>query len=355
MPRGAPYVCALVALVVLPAVVHAAAVRDHLYGVKALSASEAWAVGNFGAIYHTTNGGTSWDQKDSTTKLPLFSIDFADARQGWAVGKSAMIVHTADGGATWKAQKSPLPADKHLFKVDAVDAKTVWAVGDWGTVVVTHDGGEHWDDRSLGTFTVQVEQTAGRNAATVTDDIILYDIAFPDAQHGYIVGEFGTVLATSDGGSTWWRRDTGTDKTLFGINFTDADHGWAVGIDGLILRTSDAGRTWTIQRGEAQVEALDDVGFLAMIKNPGLYAVKVEGKRGIVVGDVGVLLTSTDGGETWDRLELPEKDRLVWMRDVSLVPGSGGFAVGANGFSAVVDQTDIRLPDGEKAHATGTH
>ena len=92
-----------------------------------------------------------------------------------------------------------------------------------------------------------------------------------------------------------------------------------------------------------------------MIKNPGLYAVKVEGDRGIVVGDTGVLLTSTDGGETWGRLELPEKDRLVWMRDVSLVPGSGGFAVGANGFSAQVDRNEVRLPGGEKAHATGTH
>jgi len=28
-------------------------VKDNLYGVKALGPSEAWAVGNFGSIYHT--------------------------------------------------------------------------------------------------------------------------------------------------------------------------------------------------------------------------------------------------------------------------------------------------------------
>jgi photosystem II stability/assembly factor-like uncharacterized protein len=79
-----------------------------------------------------------------------------------------------------------------------------------------------------------------------------------------------------------------------------------------------------------------------------MYTVRVEGDHGIVVGDVGMILTSQDGGRTWDRRELPNEDRLVWVRDVSLAPGSGGFAVGAAGFDARVDQADVVLPDGRR-------
>jgi photosystem II stability/assembly factor-like uncharacterized protein len=323
-PRRAGAQLALALL--LPAIVGAAVVKDNLYGVKALSPTDAWAVGNFGSIYRTTDGGQTWESHESGTRNPLFGIDFADADNGWAVGKSSLILHTADGGRTWKPQKSAISSEKHLFRVKAVDARTAWAVGDWGALTVTHDGGATWEDRSLG------------------DDVVLNDVSFPDADHGFVVGEFGTVMATSDGGKTWEKRPTGTDKTLFGVYFATPDRGWAVGIDGLILRTTDAGRSWTVQRGVAHAEALDEVGFLDVMKNPGLYAVSVAGKSGIVVGDTGTILVSTDGGDTWSRLELPGQEGLSWLRDVSLLPGTQGFGVGAGGFAFRVDQGQVSVP-----------
>ena len=44
-------------LLLIPALGQSAELRDHLYGVRALSATEAWAVGNFGTIEHTTDAG----------------------------------------------------------------------------------------------------------------------------------------------------------------------------------------------------------------------------------------------------------------------------------------------------------
>ena len=321
----------------------AALVKDNLYGVKAISATEAWAVGNFGSIYHTTDGGQRWEPSESGTKVPLFSVDFAGS-DGWTVGKSSTILHTANGGRTWKPQPSAVPAEKHLFYVVAIDARTVWAVGDWGAIEVTHDGGATWQDRSLGTITVKTEESGERTTNTLTDDVILYAISFPDAQHGYIAGEFGTILATRDGGATWEKREVGTDKTLFGARFTTADEGWAVGIDGLILHTRDGGRSWTVQHGSARTESIEELGFLETLRNPGLYDVAVAGRYGIVVGDTGNVLTSSDGGETWTTRELPEAQRLVWMRAVSLVPGTHGFTVGAGGFSAAIDHDRVVLP-----------
>lgn len=315
--------------------VRAATIRDNLYGVKALSATDGWAVGNFGAIYHTTDGGKTWDSRESGTRSPLFSVDFADAKNGWVVGRTAVILHTADGGATWKPQKAAVPTEKHLFKVKAIDANTVWTVGDFGAMSVTHDG-HTWEDRSL------------------TEDVVLYDVSFPDPKHGFASGEFGTVLATADGGTTWQKQQVGTDKTLFGVYFATPQRGWVVGIDGVIVRTVDGGQTWRLQRGTAGRESIEDLGFLEALRNPGLYEIAMAGNDGIVVGDTGFLLVTADAGETWARRELPAKERLVWIRDVSFGPDHQGFAVGASGFSARIDRDRIVLPQGGEATAATT-
>jgi photosystem II stability/assembly factor-like uncharacterized protein len=331
-PRGrrAVILSTAIVLLVLPVVGGTVLVKDNLYAVKAMNDTEAWAVGNFGSIYHTKDGGKTWDARDSGSKNPLFGVDFADATHGWAVGKSALIVHTEDGGATWRAQESAIPADKHLFAIDAVDANTAWVVGDWGAIASTHDGGATWVDRSR------------------EDDVVLYNVVFPDHQHGFIAGEFGTVLATTNGGETWEKRDVGTEKTLFGLSFSTPEKGWVVGIDGLILRTRDGGRTWDVQRGSERAENLDELGFMETIKNPGFYDVRVMGQYGVVVGDTGSVLTTTDGGDSWTRYALPEKQRLVWMRGASLA-GEHGFVVGANGFSATIDHGRVLLPGGGTA------
>ncbi len=327
-------------------------VKDNLYGVKALGPAEAWAVGNFGSIYHTTDAGKTWEARDSGTKVPLFAVDFAPGgSDGWIVGKSSLVLHSGDGGRTWKPQKSACPAEKHLFNVQAIDAKTVWAVGDWGAIEFTRDGGETWENKSLGTFTIKTESTGGRVQNTITSDVILYDVSFPDPKHGYIAGEFGTLLATEDGGETWERRNLGTDKTLFGVGFATAEKGWVTGIDGLILHTRDGGRSWEVQHGSTEAGSLEELGFLETIKNPGLYDVAVAGQYGVVVGDTGNVLTTADGGETWTPRALPEKQRLVWLRAVSIIPGTHGFVVGAGGFAAAIDHDQIVLPAGGDAPA----
>jgi photosystem II stability/assembly factor-like uncharacterized protein len=64
-----------------------------------------------------------------------------------------------------------------------------------------------------------------------------------------------------------------------------------------------------------------------------LYGIEVVGNEGWAVGDVGTVLTTTDGGHTWVHVEVPVKKRLYWLGTVSLSKGSGnvGFGAGANG------------------------
>ena len=49
------------------------------------------------------------------------------------------------------------------------------------------------------------------------------------------------LVATTDGGATWQKQDPGTTRQLAGIAFADGFHGWVVGDYGRILATTTAG------------------------------------------------------------------------------------------------------------------
>jgi photosystem II stability/assembly factor-like uncharacterized protein len=285
---------------------------ENLYAVDVLDdGRHMWAVGGFGTVFHSADGGLTWEQQATPVLEPLFAIEFVNASTGLAVGKSGVVLRTIDGGGTWERVASG--TDKHLFGVAMSDARRGWAVGDWGVMLSTSDGGVSWSDRSLG------------------DDVVLSAVSFADPEHGWIVGEFGTVLATTDGGTQWRRQAAGTDKTLFGVAFTSRAAGWVVGMDGLILRTRDGGSTWEVQRGSATAGSLEDLGFLDLLTNPGLYDVAISEKTGCIVGDTGTVLLTRDGGESWAPHVLPKEVRLFWLRGASMIPGRKGILVGAKG------------------------
>ena len=74
--------------------------------------------------------------------------------------------------------------------------------------------------------------------------VSLQDLVFTDANSGWGVGLRGTVLHTTDGGSSWKPQESSTYRHLYAVDFTDASHGWAVGSRGIIARTSDGGQNW---------------------------------------------------------------------------------------------------------------
>ena len=334
--RPAGYVTLALALCTLAASPAVAAphggirVTDNLYGARFVDADNGWAVGAFGTIVRTRDGGNTWRPQVSHTTEQLFSVAFADAQHGWIAGRSGLILHSGDGGDNWRAQ--PSGTDRHLFKVEVLDRQRAWAVGDWGTILATHDGGATWENRSL------------------DRDVILNDQAWPDADHGWIVGESGAIFVTTDAGKTWNEQPSGVEKTLFGVCFTDLQHGWAVGLDGILIRTTDGGQTWQVQQGSAEVGALEQVGFQEALGNPSLYDIMVAGKYGYAVGDIGTVLASEDGGATWQRKEMPAEWRLRWVRSISLVSGTHGVLVGANGLTLRVVGNRVQLPE-ESGHA----
>ena len=63
-----------------------------------------YIVGNSGAVYKTTNGGTNWSNIGGDS--PFFSnilndVHFVDASTGYIVGNSGAVYKTTNGGTNW--------------------------------------------------------------------------------------------------------------------------------------------------------------------------------------------------------------------------------------------------------------
>ncbi|MFQ5593806.1 MAG: two-component regulator propeller domain-containing protein, partial [Anaerolineae bacterium] len=87
-----------------------------------------WAVGEQGAILHSTDGGANWTFQDSQTEETLRAVYFLDERMAWVVGDNGTIRHTTDGGETWQAQASPI-TDESLVAIAMTSPANGWALG----------------------------------------------------------------------------------------------------------------------------------------------------------------------------------------------------------------------------------
>jgi photosystem II stability/assembly factor-like uncharacterized protein len=247
-----------------------------LYDVDFVDASNGWACG-FG-IYHTVDGGLTWQEQPTGTNEDYNGISFVDADHGWAVGQDATILHTTDGGQTWHEQTSA--AIYPLYDVSFVDRDNGWTVG-FQDVLHTTDGGATWTaQRSIGTSKAVTFTDARTGWATAGGGIVrttnagatwiqswqtgamMFDLSFPTATDGWAAGVEGKVFHTSDGGENWTLQETGVAGILYGVSFVDTLHGWACA-SGQIVRTEDGGETWVSDPAGTDMLAAIDVVDLA--------------------------------------------------------------------------------------------
>jgi photosystem II stability/assembly factor-like uncharacterized protein len=171
-------------------------------------------------------------------------------------------------------------------------------------------------------------------------DVNLYGMSFGDPDHVWAVGEFGIIMASSDGGRTWAQQHTPIESTLFGVRFADATHGFAVGIDSIILATDDGGTTWRT--------------VPPPVMQRSYYDIALRGQQGWIVGDAGTVLKTGDGGATWAVEPLPIQLAAHWIRAVSLAPTGAGLAVGSEGLVFRLEGPKLEQLEGGGAGSTET-
>lgn len=62
-----------------------------------------WIAGSPGSVVvHSGDGGRSWQPQATGQPLPIHSLSFLDDTHGWAVGAFGTVLATDDGGASWR-------------------------------------------------------------------------------------------------------------------------------------------------------------------------------------------------------------------------------------------------------------
>ena len=223
-------------------------------------------------------------------------------------------------GQDWK-WKNPKPSGNQLNCVEFVTPTIAYAVGDYGTILKTTNAGVAWIP--------QVSGTSNR----------LIDVSFTDVNNVTIVSRSGIVLSTTNGGSTWNSQASGISGNLNGVSIVDANNIIAVGDHGKIFKTNDGGITWTL---------------LTSGTNGNLFGVFfTDSNNGTVTGSGGgIILRTTDGGTNWTP-QTSGTNNLLY--DVFFTDVNNGTAVGS--FGAILHTTNggVTFVSEEQIYAAPTN
>ena len=175
-----------------------------LLGVATLG-GRAIAVGQSGLVLVRDAQGV-WTAATSGTEERLFGVDFNAAGVAAAVGSFGKILRSADGGVNWVSVApswtegfTEQGLEPHLYAVKVAADGAITCVGEFGLILRSSDGGQTW--------IVLHKGEASLFALDLRGDGV-----------GYAVGQGGTVLRTTDGGATWADVPSGSTANLLGVH-----------------------------------------------------------------------------------------------------------------------------------------
>lgn len=274
------------------------------------------AVGERGHILYSDDHGVTWTQADVPVRVALTAVCFPSDGKGWAVGHDAVVLHTVDGGKTWVKQLDGFQVNDlelalyqdllETLQAELQKLETVAEGEEGDKEALKEDLALEIEDLQYKLEDVQLDKEDGAWKP-------LLDLWFDGEGRGIVVGVFGTILSTDDGGRTWQsisHRVSNPDGYHYKSIARAGDMLIIGGEIGNIYRSSDRGRTW------AQMDSPSEASFFNMVAN---------GTGDIVVGTSfkGGMVYSRDQGTSWD--EVRAKTRATLADGTAL--GDGSVAV----------------------------
>lgn len=286
------------------------------------------AVGERGHILFSDDAGGTWQQARVPVQVTLTAVHFPTPVLGWAVGHDGVVLHSTDGGRSWTKQIDGSRINTLMLEslqsviTDTEDRLETAAEVDKATLAARLESLEFFlDDQHLA-----VEEGPTRP---------LMDVWFKNASEGIVVGAFGTILQTTDGGQTW-------TAMLDRIDNPDGFHYYAIcrsgdalflaGEAGMLFRSDDWGANWT------RLESPYEGSFFGIAGSDDGTLVTAFGLR-------GSLFLSRDGGESWTRASVPTGASIA----------GGCFLSDGTFYLACIDGTILRSQDKGKTITALAH
>jgi hypothetical protein len=202
-----------------------------------------------------------------------------------------------------------------LFQAVASNGKVIAGASWAGAMVVSADNGASWKRQALaqpnsiigmancpdGSFVaVDFYKKAWFGDATATkwtssalkNSVNPLAITCDPAGRAWVVGSNLSIQSSADKGATWTATELGGDAMLGTIQFVDESFGIATGEFGTVATTTDGGKTWS----KSKIAQKDFYSYSATFTSR---------TQGWMSGVAGVVLGTRDGGRTWS--EVPNK------------------------------------------------
>lgn len=233
------------------------------------------AVGERGHILYSDDGGLQWNQAQSApTTANLTTVSFVSSKLGWAAGHDATILHTTDGGVTWQLQYTDPEIEIHWLDIWFADESNGFVIGAYGNIMKTENGGKNWQDISS---TIPISEELGSPH--------LYAFEKTEQDDIFIVGEFGSIFRSNDNGNNWETIPSPYEGSFFGIIILPKETLIVFGLRGHIFRSEDNGMSWQ------EIESPITTGLMGG-KHTDDGAI-------ILTGNSGNILKSNDNGQTF--------------------------------------------------------
>ncbi len=314
-----------------------------------------------------------WQWIDTGFPVIIFDMSFPPGQSdiGFAVGSTltfggdGIILKTTNDGSTWsKISTDTLPG---LKAVCFTSVDVGYAGGYQNFLMKTTDGGSTWTkiviDSKLWYFN-NIEFWDANYGIVVSYPSLIYrttdagatwgpsfglkhsveDLCYADATTLYLVGGDERIYKSTNSGFFWTEIDTGVAlHTYLGVEFYDVNFGIVTGEDGKVVVTTDGGTNWTISNAGG-----NGLMHSAYIMNQS---------TAFVVGTPEQVYKSINGGISWisdfsgGNTEAFYKVKFT-ENNTGLICGSGGkflintdyvIPVELSSFTATVDGNDAQL------------
>ncbi len=272
-----------------------------------------WAVGERGVICFSEDAGATWTTRITPFECSLKSVCFLTNTIGWVAGnrtqpgassqQSALLLHTRDGGRTWtdltgiagntsigtsNLPAAALPGILHVqyFGLESAVAVTAPMRNRSGHAIFrTADGGLSWSP-------IQADQSGGPWLGA----------QFLSESDGIVVGLHLSYAAVVADQAVIINRPEPTLRAIRDVSLDTNARGWIAGDGGFLLATSDGGVTWRPPAGVIPQEFADLLDC---------HVIAHENSTILLGGNPGgCLLHSTDNGQSWKLVSLPFAGRL---------------------------------------------